>query len=82
MYIIRSASLPGAPYVFRTGKIEMKKVFGILLAALLLAACGPGQDKKPVLEKERQTLETAKKIDATQQKEAEKQLQEADKQTQ
>ncbi len=53
----------------------------ILLATLLLAACGQGNDK-PMLDKERQTLEQAKKLDAQQQQQAEKQKQEADKQTQ
>jgi len=60
----------------------MKKLFsGILLGTLLLAGCGPSNDQKPVMEKERQTLEKAKKIDALQQ-EAQKQQQEADKQAQ
>jgi uncharacterized lipoprotein YmbA len=60
----------------------MKKLFGMLMAALLLAACGPGKDNKPMLEKERQTLETAKKLDNKQQQDTEKQRQEMDKQTQ
>lgn len=58
------------------------KAKAILLATLLLAACGPGNDNKPILDKERQTLDQAKKLDAQQQQQAEKQKQEADKQAQ
>lgn len=54
----------------------------IMLSAVLLVACGPGNDTKPILDKERQTLDKAKKIDAQQLQEADKQKQEADKQTQ
>ncbi len=54
----------------------------ILLATLLLAACGQGKDNKPMLDKERQTLDQAKKLDAQQLQQAEKQKQEAEKQTQ
>ncbi len=54
----------------------------ILLATLLLAACGQGNDSKPMLDKERQTLEQAKKIDAQQLQQADKQKQEAEKQSQ
>ncbi len=54
----------------------------ILLATLLLAACGHGNDSKPMLDKERQTLEQAKKIDAQQLQQADKQKQEAEKQSQ
>jgi len=60
----------------------MKILFGMLMAVLMLAACGPGNDNKPILEKERQTLDTAKKLNDKQQQDAEKQRQEADKQTQ
>jgi len=60
----------------------MKKLFGMLLIVSPLAACGPGNDSTPVLQKERQTLDTAKKLDNKQQQEAEKQRQEAEKQTQ
>ena len=60
----------------------MMKMNGVLLATLLLAACGPSNDSKPILDKERQTLDTAKKLDNKQQQEAEKQRQEADKQSQ
>ncbi len=60
----------------------MKLSSGILLATLMLAACGPSNDSKPMLEKERQTLDKAKKLDNAQQQEAQKQQQEADKQTQ
>ncbi len=58
------------------------KTGAILLATLWLAACGPGNDNKPMLEKERQTLDTAKDINQKQQQETQKQQQEVDKQTQ
>lgn len=54
----------------------------ILLATLLLAACGQGNDSKPMLDKERQTLDQAKKLDAQQLQQADKQKQEAEKQSQ
>jgi uncharacterized membrane protein YgcG len=54
----------------------------ILLGIMFLAACGPSNDNKPVLEKERQTLDTAKAINQKQQQEAQKQQQEMEKQTQ
>ncbi len=54
----------------------------ILLATLLLAACGQGHDSKPMLDKERQTLDQAKKLDAQQLQQADKQKQEAEKQSQ
>jgi hypothetical protein len=54
----------------------------ILLPALLLAACGPGNDSKPMLQQQRDAMDKARKVDETQQKEAQKQQQEADKQTQ
>lgn len=58
------------------------KTNAILLATLLLAACGQSNDSKPMLDKERQTLEQARKLDAQQQQQAEKQKQELDKQAQ
>jgi len=54
----------------------------ILLATLLLSACGPSNDNRPMLDKERDTLNKAKKVDSLQQQEAQKQKQEADQQTQ
>ncbi len=60
----------------------MKLSYGILLGTLALAACGQGQDNKPVLEKERQTLEQAKKVDNVQQQNAQQQQQATDQQTQ
>ncbi len=60
----------------------MKLKDGILLGTLLLAACGPGNDNKPMMEQQRNTLEKAKGIDAAQQQQAEQQKQEAEKQTQ
>jgi uncharacterized membrane protein YgcG len=60
----------------------MIKPFAIVLAALLLAACGPGKDNKPMLEKDRQTLDAAKKLDSKQRQETEKQQQEVEKQAQ
>ncbi len=56
--------------------------YGIVLGTLVLAACGQGHDNKPVLEKERQTLDQAKKIDNLQQQNAQQQQQAADQQTQ
>lgn len=60
----------------------VKSSKAVLLGTLLLAACGPSNDNKPMLEKERQTLEQAKKLDGAQQQQAEKQRQEAEKQAQ
>lgn len=60
----------------------MKSSSGILLATLLLAACGPSNDSKPAMEQQRATLNKAKELDAAQQQQAQKQQQEADKQTQ
>ncbi len=60
----------------------MKLSYGILLGTLALAACGQGHDNKPVLEKERQTLEQAKKVANVQQQGAQQQQQATDQQTQ
>lgn len=60
----------------------MKLSSALLLAPLLLAACGPSNDSRPVLQNERDTLNQAKKVDSTQQQEAQKQQQEAEKQAQ
>jgi len=60
----------------------MKLSNGILLGTLLLAACSPSNDNKPLLEQQRATLNKAKQVDSTQQQEAQKQQQEADKQSQ
>lgn len=54
----------------------------ILLSALVLAACGKGGDNKPILEKDRQTLEQAKKVDGVQQQNTQQQNQAVDQQTQ
>ncbi len=60
----------------------MRPGYGILLAALLLSACGQGNDNKPAMQQQRSTLEKAKGVDAAQQQQAEQQKQEAEKQTQ
>ncbi len=60
----------------------MKQVIGMMLSAMLLAACNPGGDKKPAMEQERAALEQAKQVDSTLQRQAQQQQQEADKQTQ
>ncbi len=59
-----------------------KLSYGIVLCTLALAACGQGHDNKPALEKERQTMEQAKKVDSVQQQNAQQQQQSADQQTQ
>lgn len=60
----------------------MKVTYSILLVALTVAACGQGQDNKPILEKDRQTLEQAKKVDNLQQQNADQQRQAVDQQAQ
>jgi hypothetical protein len=60
----------------------MKLTYGILLGTLLLAACGPNNDNKPVLEQQRATLSKAKQVDNMQQQQAQQQKQEMDKQSQ
>lgn len=60
----------------------MKLSHVILLGTLALAACGKGSDNKPILEKDRQTLEQAKKLDALQQQNAQQQRQAVEQQTQ
>ncbi len=60
----------------------MGKAISLLLATMLLAACGPGDDKKPVLEQERKTMQNARQVDNMQQQQAEKQRQEMEKQAQ
>lgn len=60
----------------------MKHLIGMLLSAMLLAACNPGGDKKPVMEQERAALDQAKQVDSTVQQQARQQQQEADKQAQ
>lgn len=62
--------------------MKMKLSYGILLSTLALAACGKGEDNKPILEKDRQTLEQAKKVDSLQQQNTQQQNQAADQQTQ
>ena len=42
--------------------------------ALALAACGKGQDNKPILQKERQTLDQAKQVNGLQQQNSQQQL--------
>lgn len=54
----------------------------ILLGVLVLGGCKPGDDNRPITQQQRDTLEKAKKIDALQQQEAEKQRLEAEKQAQ
>ena len=46
----------GASYVCINQRGMKMKANVILLATLLLAACGQGNDSKPMLDKERQTL--------------------------
>ncbi len=60
----------------------MKKVIGILLCAMLLAACNPGGDKKAPMEQERATLEQARQVDGALQRQSQQQQQETDKQAQ
>ena len=62
----------------------MKTSGGILLAALLLAACSPGgSDHKPKMaEQQRQALDKAKGVQDTLQQSAQQQQQEIDKQSQ
>jgi hypothetical protein len=60
----------------------MKHSVGILLSALLFAACSPGGDNKPAMEQERATLDKAKQVDSATQQQAQQQKQAADKQTQ
>ena len=61
----------------------MKLSYGILLATLLLAACGPDSNSsKAPLEQQRNTLNKAKEVDALQQQEAKKEQKEMEKQTQ
>lgn len=62
--------------------MKMKLSYGILLCTLALAGCGKEQDNKPILEKDRQTLEQAKKVDAVQQQNTQQQNQAVDQQTQ
>ncbi len=64
------------------GESAVKNVIGILLGAMLLVACNPGGDKKPVMEQERAALSQAKQVDSTLQRQAQQQQQEADKQAQ
>lgn len=60
----------------------MKLAMSILLCALFLAACGKGNDSKPMMQKEHDTLEKAKNVNNMLLQQAEKQKQEAEKQTQ
>lgn len=61
----------------------MKPAYGVLLAALLLAACSPGGSDKPKLaEPQRAALDQAKGVESTLQQSAQQQQQEADRQSQ
>ena len=60
----------------------MTNMLSIALAALLLAGCGPAEDKKPLMDQQRQVLEKAKKVDSIQQQETQKLQQDAEKQAQ
>ena len=60
----------------------MKKTMILLFAALTIAACSGGGDKKPLLDQQRQLLDKAKKINGIQQQETQKQKQGIDQQTQ
>lgn len=60
----------------------MKVTNGILLATLLLAACGQSNDNKPMLQQQRDTLNKAKQVDGMLQQQTQQQKQETDKQTQ
>ena len=58
----------------------MKTSNAILLGTLLLAACGPGKDNKPVMEQQIDTLNKAKQVDGMMQQQAQQQKQEMEKQ--
>lgn len=62
----------------------MKTSSGILLAALLLAACNPGGNgnKPKLMEPQRTAMDQAKGVESTVQQSAQQQQQEADKQSQ
>lgn len=62
--------------------MKMKLSHAILLSTLALAACGKGEDNKPILEKDRQTLEQARKVDGAQQQNTQQQNQAVEQQTQ
>jgi outer membrane lipoprotein-sorting protein len=63
-------------------EMGMKSTIAIMLAALLLAACGKSDDNKPILQKEHETIDKAKDVSNMLQQQAEKQKQAAEKQTQ
>jgi uncharacterized membrane protein YgcG len=60
----------------------MKLSYVVLLGVLALAACDKGQDNKPILQKERQTLDQAKQLNNLQQQNTQQQKQAIDQQTQ
>lgn len=61
----------------------MKTWSFVLLATLLLAACGPDGGKQPkIAEPQREALDKAKGVENTLQQSAQQQQQESDKQTQ
>ncbi len=59
----------------------MRLTHTILLASLLMAACGPG-NKPQIAPQQRAALEKAKGVDSTVQKQAEEQKKEEERQTQ
>jgi len=65
-------------------RFGMKTSGGIILAALLLAACSPGDNgnKPKMMEQQRQALDKAKGVQDTLQQSAQQQKQEIDKQSQ
>jgi major membrane immunogen (membrane-anchored lipoprotein) len=61
----------------------MLKMTGMIVTLLLLSACGAGDsNKKPMLDKERQTLEKAGQVDAMQRQAAEQQRKQLEQQSQ
>lgn len=54
----------------------------MLLTVLALAACGKGQDNKPILHQQKQTLDQAKQLNSLQQQNTDQQKQAIEQQTQ
>lgn len=60
----------------------MKASYVVLLGVLALAACGKGQDNKPILHKQKETLDKAKQLNGLQQQNTDQQKQAIEQQTQ